>query len=397
MQEDFDCLYCGKAKEGKESSLEHAIPQFMGGDSAPQHFYLSNVCTTCNNRLGLFVDASYAKSWFLTNTFAMAARSLCTQVADPGIPLTYIGPVDIPSLEIPEEHIAESWIGPSGETVIWVRKHDERMNSYAGGNPISAKKAASVAYFFPVSNEELRFWLGWRSFQRAFAKRSARKIMGAQLVGSGDDPGEDLTNLNFDEPGDVDTGNVSAIRTAIEDGFSGKISMNLKFSQRFMCKMVLAIGYGLFGGDFLLDSVALEARKGLWPNEEAGISAIQGTDPVRMMNMPNAALLGYPGAAVVLVVNVGDKWCLTVSVDEKMPFTIELGSGVLASPHVNREEGYALVLFPYLDKAFEMTLAKLLAHRLGTIPNAQLQEIDKRRQRSVAFWEDLPKVTPESA
>ncbi|UTY57396.1 HNH endonuclease [Massilia sp. erpn] len=396
MQEDFDCLYCGKAKEGKESSLEHAIPQFMGGDSAPQHFHLSNVCATCNNRLGLFVDASYAKSWFLTNTFAMAARSLCTQVADPGIPLTYIGPVDIPNLEIPEEHIAESWIGPSGETVIWIRKHDERMNSYAGGNPISAKKAASVAYFFPVTNEELGFRLGWKSFQRAFAKRSARKIIGAQLVGSGDDSGADLAYLMFDEPGDVDTRNVLAIRTAIGGGFPGKIPMNLKFSQRFMCKMALAVGYGLFGGDFLLDNVALEARKGLWPNEEAGVSTIRGTDPLRMMNMPNAALLGYPGAVVVLVMNVGNKWCLTVSVDEKMPFNIELGSDALASPHVSREEGYVLMLFPYLDKAFEMTLAELLVHRLGVIPNAQLQEIDNRRQASVAFWEDLSKVTPES-
>lgn len=394
MQEDFDCLYCGKTKKSKESSLEHAIPQFMGGDSAPQHFHLSNVCATCNNRLGLFVDASYGKSWFITNTFATAARSLCTQVADPGIPLTYIGPVNIPNLEVPAEHIGEAWIGPSGETVIWIRKHDERMSSYAGGNPISARKEASVAYFFPVTDDESRFMLGWRSFQRAFAKRSARKIMGVQLDSSEGNAGVDLAYLKFDEPSDTDIKNVSAIRTAMEGEFAGKIQMNLKFSQRFMCKMALAVGYALFGKDFLLDSVALQARKGLWPNEAAGVSTIRGTDPLRMMNMPNAAFFGYPSAVMVLVMNVGDKWCLTVTVDEKMPFTVELGSSTLKSPYVNREEGYVLMLFPYLDESFEMTLADLLAHRLGQIPSRLLQEIDNRRQASVAFWNNLSRVIP---
>ena len=392
MQKDFNCLYCGKAKEGKESSLEHAIPQFMGGDSAPRSFHLSNVCKGCNNRLGLFVDASYGKSWFLTNTFALAARDLCIKVDDPGIPLIYIGPVDIPNLDIPDEHIAEHWIGPSGETVIWVRKHDERMHSYAGGNPISAKKEASVAYFFPVTSEESRFWLGWRSFQRAFAKRSARMILGAQLAGLGDDPNANLTSLKFSEPSEVDIRNVSAIRAAMEGELAAKIAMDLRFSQRFMCKMALGVGYSLFGEDFLTESVALEARKGLWPNVEAGTSTIRGTDPLRTMNMPNAALLGYPSAVVVIVLRVENKWCLTVTVDEKMPFTIELGSGSLKSSQVDQEEGYALLLFPYLDKAFEMTFAEVLAHRLGAMPNPQLQEIDGRRIISATFWKSLPSV-----
>ncbi|WP_399338428.1 hypothetical protein, partial [Streptomyces sp. NPDC051658] len=34
----FVCLYCGLNKPKSEESLEHAIPQFMGGEFAPQQY-----------------------------------------------------------------------------------------------------------------------------------------------------------------------------------------------------------------------------------------------------------------------------------------------------------------------------------------------------------------------
>ena len=35
----FNCLYCSSDKSASESSLEHAVPQFMGGDFAPSTIY----------------------------------------------------------------------------------------------------------------------------------------------------------------------------------------------------------------------------------------------------------------------------------------------------------------------------------------------------------------------
>ncbi len=397
LKADFVCLYCGEPKAGKESSLEHAIPQFMGGDCAPAHFHLTNVCQTCNNRLGLFVDASYGKSWFLTNAFAQAARSLCTAVEDPGLPLVYIGPTSIPGLSVPEAHIAEYWIGPSGETVIWIRHHDERMTSYAGGNPIAARKKPSVAYFFPTSDEERIFWLGLRSFHRAFAKRDARKILAAEIVETKDEEEAVLASLKLDVPSDIDRENIAAIRTAMKGELASRIVANATFSHRFICKMAIAVGFSIFGQRFLQGSVILEARKGLWPKEGAGMSELRGTDPLRMLDANLGSLVGYPGAVAIFIVRTAGHWSLSVSVDEKMPFTVDLGVQQPESNFIDQEEGYALLLFPYLNQMVELTVAGLYSHRLGSLQNQELQAIDARRGSSEAFWESLPSLPRLSA
>ena len=109
----FNCLYCGLDKPNAESSLEHAIPQFMGGNFAPNHFRLGTVCKKCNNNLGLFVDGSFAKSWFVTNGLAQANRRLYTSLSDAPIPLACMGQVNIDELIIPEENrVVEYWVGP---------------------------------------------------------------------------------------------------------------------------------------------------------------------------------------------------------------------------------------------------------------------------------------------
>ncbi|WP_426893168.1 HNH endonuclease, partial [Serratia bockelmannii] len=70
-----------------EVRLEHAIPQFMGGEFATQQYMLRIVCMQCNNRLGLFVDASYAKSCFVTIGLSIAAHRLYSSLIDQPIPL----------------------------------------------------------------------------------------------------------------------------------------------------------------------------------------------------------------------------------------------------------------------------------------------------------------------
>lgn len=76
MTESFVCLYCGYPHATEQATLEHAIPQSLGGAHAPDRLKLRNVCKKCNNDLGAFVDASFAKSWFVTNGLATAAHKL---------------------------------------------------------------------------------------------------------------------------------------------------------------------------------------------------------------------------------------------------------------------------------------------------------------------------------
>ncbi|WP_137009960.1 HNH endonuclease [Aquitalea aquatilis] len=385
MSSAFTCLYCGKEKQQSESSLEHAIPQFMGGEYAPKIFQLPNVCKTCNNNLGLWVDASYAKSWFITNYLAEAARLLCTKSDDPGLPLRCMGRAQIPNLNVPDGHAAEHWIGPSGETVTWIRPHDERMDSYTGGNPIDTKKKPSVAYFFPVSESPEKHALGLRSFHRALDKRKARKILCAELR---DTNGAAVNPKiwGFDSPTPDEETDRDVIRAAIHAGnIPVQLSVNTKFDQRFMCKLALGIGYSLFGEECLSHTTAAEARKGVWPASDGTKSAIRGTSTLFAGDTPFAKVAGYPGAVAIIVMKTGPSWSMCVSIDEKLPFIIELGPGSMASQHVNPEEGYALLLFPYLENCVELTMAALIAHRLEVMKHPALEQIDAIRGAAAQF------------
>ena len=392
METVFTCLYCDNEKQRIESSLEHAIPQFLGGKYAPKNFQIPNVCTSCNNKLGLWVDASYAKSWFITNNLAEAARLLCTKPDDPGLPLRCIGKAEIPDLNVPANHIAEYWIGPSGESIVWIRPHDERMDTYVGGNPIDTKKKPSVVYYFPVSASQDKWRLGLRSFCRAFEKRKVRKILCAELQDL-DKTVIDPKIFGFDTSIACDTINRETIRKAINAGkIQGKIAVNMKFDQRFICKFALGIGYSLFGNDFLKHSTAFEIRKGVWPASDATKSMIRGVSTLFAGDTPFAKIVGYPSAVAIIVMKIGFTWSMCVSIDEKISFVIELGPCSMTSQYVNSDEGYVLLLFPYLEKFVEITMTALVTHKQGVMKHSTLEEIDVIRIASAQFDVQLSTV-----
>ncbi|MCW0386284.1 hypothetical protein NB722_000823 [Xanthomonas sacchari] len=389
MKKNFTCLYCREDKDFSHSSLEHAIPQFMGGDFAPDIFKIKNVCKSCNNNLGLWVDASYAKSWFVTNQLAEAARLFCTKPNDRGLPLVCMGRTSIPGLDIPEDNIAEQWIGPSGETIIWVRPHDERMDSYSGGNPIETKKKPSVAYFFPVSDVSEKHELGLRSYFRALHKRKARKILCAKAI----DANGGIVNpeqLGFDAPSPEELSNADAIRNAIA---SGPIRINFVtnkgFDQRFICKLALGVGYSLFSEEFLENGIAVEASKGVWPPQDGTKPKIRGTPTLLSGDFPFNEMLAYPGAISIAVLCAKIKWIMSVSISGKIPFFIELGPSSMFSTHVNRDEGYILLLLPYLEQCIQLTAAELIAHKSGEMRHPELEEIEKIHKLAEEFHKGL--------
>src|SRR6185312_766759 len=183
MIETFVCLYCDCTHLTEQSSLEHVIPQSLGGAHAPDRFKLRNVCKKCNNDLGAFVDASFAKSWFVTNGLAMAAHKLYDGTNDVPLPLTCIGAIDVPDLDLPMGYLAELWIGPSGESMVWLRPKEETLYWYAGGNP-RHRAEPSTAYWFPTSDDTTRLKIGSDSLIAAFKKRkNTRKVIGAACHG----------------------------------------------------------------------------------------------------------------------------------------------------------------------------------------------------------------------
>lgn len=385
----FVCLYCGHDKPKSEESLEHAIPQFMGGDVAPSQYMLRNVCKQCNNRFGLFVDASYAKSWFVTNGLSIAAQRLYTGLADPPLPLVCMGLSKIAGVVLDEGQVAEHWIGPSGETVIWLRANDERLHGYSGGNPIDKKKKPSTAYLSLTGQDPTRWQMGIASFLEMFRHNKVRKILCANAVGPS---GTELLP-GFDARTAVDEMNVGVIMTAINSGSIGcQIGVHASFDRRFIAKMALGIGYSLFGEPYLDTDMSKEARKTCWPKGGEPGQTRGSTTLGAPQNPLFSKSIGYSGAVVIAVMNTGMSYALSATVNQAIPFVVELAPSTLPSQFVNREEGYALVLFPSLGKAVEMTLAELLAHSLGARKHPKLEAIDERFGRSIEFWNQLSPI-----
>jgi len=382
----FDCLYCGESKDSGEASLEHAVPQFIGGSSAPARFQLKNVCKACNNRLGLFVDASYAKAWFTTNALAQAARLLCRSENDPGLPLTYIGHTQVRGLAVPDGFIAEHWIGPSGETVVWVRAHESRMDMLAGGNPITAKREPSTAFFVPTVADGRLLTIARNSLQRMFKGKKVRTILCATAV---DESGVEITDavLGFDLPNNDERAAAAAVLQHVaSEAMRSRIGVNAGFDHRFVCKLALGVGYGLFGDPFLRETTTAELRRGLWPRKETPSPGVRGVSTLAPQSNSLARLICYPGTVVLLVMHAGKDWSLTLVVDQNSLFTVAIGPTSMTGSGVNPEEGYALVLVPYLDQVIELTAADLIAHRQGALQHPDLCLIDQRSRDAAAFW-----------
>lgn len=381
----FECLYCGQDKPASDSSLEHAVPQFLGGAQAPLQYKLHNVCRTCNNLLGLHVDASYAKSWVVTNALSQAARRYyCGPGQSQPLPLTCIGPANIPDIQLTGDEVAEYWLGPSGETILWLRTDDESMYWYTGGNP-THRKHPSTVYFLPVSDDPVRLQMGTEALIGGFKKTKARRIFGATVGGlpSG------ATYPGFDLPGAMDDANVQAIRAAIHSGkIRAQLQMNLKFDQRFICKMALAVGFSLFGQAYLSTAEATEARVGLrlrpqTPPKLRGSSTLVNASQ-------STQLVGYEGAVVILVMRTGGAYVMVMTVDRDLPFVVELCPDTLSSEFMDPELGYSLVLFPQLRHCVELSMVDLLAHVTGTVASPKLATMDLQRQAAAAFWSSLP-------
>ncbi|MFO6419258.1 HNH endonuclease [Hylemonella sp. W303a] len=387
----FNCLYCAQKKPISESTLEHAVPKFLGGAQAPPHYKLHNVCRSCNNGLGLHVDGSYAKSWFVTNALASAARKY---YSGPGqsdfLPLTCMGPVNIPGLQLPEDTVAELWLGPSGESIIWMRTDDDDLYWYTGGNPTHRKNPSTV-YFMPVSGDPVRLRMGTEAVIGGFKKTKARYIFGATVGGL--PPG--TAYPGFDLPTVTDESNIQAIRTVIQAGsIRAQLQMNTKFDQRFICKMALAVGFALFGQTYLATVEAAEARKGLWPNPEHP-PRVRGSQTI--FNNPQFAhVAGYEGAVVILVMQSGGSYAMSMTVDRSLPFVVELCPATLRSEFLESANGYSLVIFPLLQQCVEICQSKLLAHTLGHNLNAELAAIDQIRQTASYFWESLPSLAVQA-
>jgi hypothetical protein len=298
-----------------------------------------------------------------------------------------MGQINIGGLYIPEDYVAEHWIGPSGESVVWIRSHNEHMYWYAGGSPIDAKTKPSVAYLFLTSSNPNRWQMGIASFLDAFKKKMTRKILCAEVLGLSDG----MAMPMFDIPTSEDKANILAIRKALTSGgrLNVRAAFHTQFDLRFISKMALGVGYSLFGSSYLITSEAKEARKGCWPKED---------DPPKLHGTPCltngsdttfSKISGYPSAVAIMIMRSGSSYAMSVTIDQKLPFIVQLAPSELSSKYIDPELGYVLLLFPALKQYVELTLVDFLAHKTRGMVHPVLDKIDEKLRAATEFHAKL--------
>ena len=239
------CIYCGKEKEDEEFSFEHVIPQSLGGAYAPDKFKSHDVCESCNGTLGLFVDAAFEKDWFIQNWLRMSAMAFFNPEEPSALPLICMGTSSLFPLGMNDDEVCESWIGPLGEQVYWIRKRDEKLYWYVGGNPRTSRDSESRAYFLFSERSVKNPIISWLAFREAFRERKkVKKIMCTEVRG------EDPKDIGFSLPDELDIERINFFKSlsAINNGdMKNQLSFNVNFDRRFMAKLGIGIGYCLFG------------------------------------------------------------------------------------------------------------------------------------------------------
>lgn len=385
------CIYCETEKPEDEFSLEHAIPQFLGGAQASDQFKTRDVCRKCNSNLGLFVDASFQKQFLVFNQLNLAAQGLFDPQAPTPLPLKSMGLSTFSTPGILDTEVCEHWIGPLGETIFWVRPDDEKTYWYSGGNPRLVKQKSSKAYFFASVHSQSHPEITFLSFTSAFKGRKVSKILGTKS------DLESPSQIGFSEPDDLDETRIEFFQNQINKGemLHNEVPFNLAFDQRFMAKLALGIAHSLFGDSIKDTTYTAELIKGLWHRtgdpvpEILGKSELDGGDPQLLNN------LGIPCGVVISVMPIDDSISIILNINQKMHWVVkcaqksDLSEDDLKAIH---DHGITVVLFDSIGKGITLPLVDFLAHQTGDIPNPEISQIEAKMNQHKDFFENLDEI-----
>lgn len=362
-QTETKCMYCWEMKPDSDMTLEHAIPQCLGGAQSPQRYKVRTACRRCNSSLGLHVDASFEKSWLTSAALGEAARYLAKTNDKVIPPLVCVGVLrlDIPGLI--ETEVCEWWTGSQAEHVFLIRPVDEERYWYMGGNPIAMKQASANArayYFFNETADHKRSLL---EFKESFRRRKVRKISGAAVSGVS------LADYGFSAPNEADAIAVDWIWNNVLSGqsISGVVPYSSEFDTRFMCKLGLAVAYCELGEAYLDSAYAKLLHAGMWYRGDGEAPDIPGARP---FNAPvDERLQNFTcdlGSVSLLIMPAEEYLQLTLNIHRKHVWTIAIAarSELTAEAFGRFRDGKLLMLAGPIHSSYEIDFPEYLARRL---------------------------------
>lgn len=381
------CIYCRTEKNEEQFTLEHVIPQFLGGAQAPDNLKTRNVCGPCNNNLGLFVDASFEKDFLVFNELNEAAYSFFDPNHPTALPLRNMGVSDLNPPDMKEEEVCECWIGPLGEQIYWIRPSDERMYWYCGGNPRTVKKLKTKAYFIWSERSQKKPIITWLSFEDAFNGRKVKKVSCTQVNGA------NLSDIGFSEPDELDLRRIDYFNNECSNGRKRKnrLTMYLRYDVRFMAKLSIGLGHSLFGDKFDNSEYTNELHKALWYKEGDPEPHIAGRSNFGKDNDFLKYQCGLSNGVTLTILPTSEHVILNLNISRKMNWTIGITPTEAVKECIDDSlaNGICVVLFKAINKGVTLSLPDLIAHNFNNLPHPELVAVESRANRSTGYFENL--------
>ncbi len=382
-----ECIYCRETKSDNEFTLEHVIPQFLGGAQAPDELKTRDVCGTCNSNLGLFVDAAFEKDFLVYTELIESAYAFFNPEKPAALPLRYMGASDVAPPDMKDDEICECWLGPLGEQIYWIRPKDDRMYWYSGGNPRTVKKIKTRAYFLFAERSQKNPLLTWLAFKDAFSGRRVKKIMCGTVEGA------DPKAIGFSEPDKLDKLRSQYITDACDSGQQRKfqLSMYIRYDVRFMAKLALGMSHVLFGHEIRNSGYANELYKALWFKEGDAEPSVQGVGVLSSADNFLEEHCGVAHGVTITVLPASDLIGINLNLSRKMNWSVVCAKiQDLTNEQIEKiKDGICVVLFKSLDKGVRVTLPELIAHNLGNIQHPELAEIEHQANIHSDYFQNL--------
>lgn len=254
-----ECIYCGKIKSESDFSNEHIWPDALGGDFLPDFWKTNDVCRSCNNMSGVFIDGAFIKSFQIASERTYDSLSYLPHDKATGIlPLSYIGTIQNVKSETGE--IIDYWVCAPGANVLHVRTESEKIwATYTGGDPRSKSKRSKAGRVIVSLTSKQDYWIltALRSVLKHFPK-AKHFVTNIKIPNT---PYYYLDPNKLEHSNDLQIVEEFESLVNAENEVHAKITIPLDIDQRFLAKVALGIGYKLFGSNFLKTTYATELRK----------------------------------------------------------------------------------------------------------------------------------------
>lgn len=296
-------------------TLEHAIPKFLNGSKSPERFKVKAACRQCNNNLGIYVDASFEKSYLVSLALTEAAQYAAKLGARVIPPLVCCGQLNIELGSLGDEEVCEWWVGSQGEHVVLIRPKADDLFWYMGGRPTDLKKASANGRAYYFCNQNADHLKSLEQFRESFARRKVKKYLCTEV------DGVDVRDYGFLLPDDKEKIVIKDLWRILFGGNAvpGTIPYASDFDVRFMCKLAIGVAYCEFGGSYLQSKTAIELNEGLWFMGGGEPPKLNGLRP---MNNPiddpiNKIATCEQGAVSFLLWSGEDEVVLCLNVNQK--------------------------------------------------------------------------------